>query len=177
MYVELTERRLKEMAKRLRADLGDAAPSYQHTLDLLAKMLCYRSYEAMQPSLAKPTKTDPPGIAPRDTLAVLHIEPEERPDWGTSEPLILIARTRTAAEAALHAWLDSTTENRNVEDQPHRIEIRPVHDITNGETQLTAPVHDVIAVIVEEADRPDGERGRLVTLGATRRAAEAALQR
>ena len=52
MKIDLTETRLKAMAKTLRAELGTAAPRYQASLDILARVLGAKTFEQMKPQLA-----------------------------------------------------------------------------------------------------------------------------
>ena len=56
MQVDLTERRLKEMAKTIRAGLPETArPSYAQTLDLMASAFGHRSFAAMKAKLGDHT--------------------------------------------------------------------------------------------------------------------------
>ncbi|MBK1666547.1 hypothetical protein CKO28_00635 [Rhodovibrio sodomensis] len=61
MEITLSERRLKEMAKTLRAGLPETArPTYTQTLDLLASVFGQRTFAALKAQIEPAAETQPP---------------------------------------------------------------------------------------------------------------------
>lgn len=154
MKIDMSHARAKTLAKTLRSDLGPAAPSYQRTLDLLARGFGYATYEAMKTAMdaadsapeAAASHTPAQHAAqtqsaqdaaykpdPIPEVAVLYIAPADRPDGLESDqPVLHVGQDKPAAEAALNTWLDAVGADRRAGDPPYRVFQLPLHDRTSA---------------------------------------------
>ena len=74
MHLELSKKRVQQMAQTLRAETdASARPSHTQALDTVARMLGHQDFNALKPALSAPAQATPanPGATTREPMRVL----------------------------------------------------------------------------------------------------------